>query len=247
MAQTPPHTTLPGTSFSASTPDLPFQERHKKQLIALSKRVLEKVQESGVTTGNQIAKEILAQEPEETQEGEFKNIQRRVYDALNVLHALNVISKERNEIKYRGLVSREDVSSLQQRLEAKRLKLRERRRVLSEQFLQYVSLKKLVERNNGSSTEGKVGLPCVVALGEGKSTVEVGQERVLVSSERPLTLLNDTQILAKLGLHRVSPEELSEDLPSELLRLMQAREEERETASLDFVKLYFQIKAPKST
>ena len=232
-------------SFTASSPDLPFQERHKKQLIALSKRVLEKVQASGVTTGNQIAKEILAQEPEDTQEGEFKNIQRRVYDALNVLHALNVISKERNEIRYRGLVSKEDVPTLQQRLEAKRSKLHERKRVLSEQFLQYVSLKKLLQRNAGNQPDGKVALPCVVALGEGSSTVEVGQDRVLVSSEHPLTLLNDTQILAKLGLHRVATEELSETLPAELLRLVQAREEEQEAANLDFVKLYFQIKSPK--
>lgn len=245
MAETPPRNGLHGTSFGTPTPDLPFQERHKKQLIALSKRVLEKVQESGVTTGNQIAKDILAQEPEDTQEGEFKNIQRRVYDALNVLHALNVISKERNEIRYRGLVSREDVSSLQQRLEAKRQKLKDRRRVLSEQFLQYVSLKKLVERNSGQAAAGKVSLPCVVALGEGKSTVEVAPERILVSSERPLTLLNDTQILAQLGLHRVAPEDLSEDLPGELLRLMQTRDEETETANLDFVKLFFQIQSPK--
>lgn len=245
MAATPPETVMPGQGFSASTPDLPFHERHKKQLIALSKRVLEKVQESGVTTGNQIAKEILAQEPEETQEGEFKNIQRRVYDALNVLHALNVISKERNEIRYRGLVSREDVCTLQQRLEAKRLKLRDRRRVLSEQFLQFVSLKKLLERNAGDRPGGKVDLPCVVALGEGQSTVEVGQDRVLVSSDRPLTLLNDTQILARLGMHKVAAEDLSEDLPSDLLRLMEMREEEREATNLDFVKLFFQIKSPR--
>ena len=243
MAATPPKVATPGT-FPA-TPDLPSQERHKKQLIALSKRVLEKVQASSVTTGNQIAKEILAQEPEDTQEGEFKNIQRRVYDALNVLHALNVISKERNEIRYRGLVSREDVSSLQQRLEAQRAKLSDRRRVLSEQFLQYVSLKKLIQRNSGNQPEGKVDLPCVVALGEGASTVEVGQDRVLVSSERPLTLLNDTQILARLGLHRVTAEELSDTLPADLLRLMEAPEEERESANLDFVKLFFQIKSPR--
>lgn len=242
MATTPP-AAVPLGAFPA-TPDLPFQERHKKQLIALSKRVLEKVQASSVTTGNQIAKEILAQEPEDTQEGEFKNIQRRVYDALNVLHALNVISKERNEIRYRGLVSREDVRFLQQRLEAQRVKLSERRRVLSEQFLQYVSLKKLLQRNSGKQQEGKVDLPCVVALGEGASTVEVGQDRVLVRSDRPLTLLNDTQILAQLGLHRVAADELSDSLPADLLRLIEAREEEREAANLDFVKLFFQIKSP---
>ena len=33
---------------------------------------------------------------------DFKNVQRRVYDALNVLSALNIIDKDRNRIKYRG-------------------------------------------------------------------------------------------------------------------------------------------------
>jgi hypothetical protein len=33
---------------------------------------------------------------------DFKNIQRRVYDALNVLSALNIITKDRNKISYRG-------------------------------------------------------------------------------------------------------------------------------------------------
>lgn len=32
-----------------------------------------------------------------------KNIRRRVYDALNVLMAMNIISKEKKEIKWVGL------------------------------------------------------------------------------------------------------------------------------------------------
>ena len=32
-----------------------------------------------------------------------KNIRRRVYDALNVLMAMNIISKEKKEIKWIGL------------------------------------------------------------------------------------------------------------------------------------------------
>lgn len=33
---------------------------------------------------------------------DFKNVQRRVYDALNVLSALEVINKDRNKISFRG-------------------------------------------------------------------------------------------------------------------------------------------------
>ena len=248
MASTPPATLSP-TRPQATTPsDSHLQERHKKQLISLSRRVLQKVQESGVTTGNQIAKEILSQEPVETQEGEFKNIQRRVYDALNVLHALNVISKERNEIRYKGLISREDVFVLQKRLESKRSKVRDRRKMLIEHFLQYVSLKRLLERNQKLETKSKVALPCLVALSSGKSSVQVGNDSLAISGERPFTLLNDTQILAKIGLHRVTQEDLNEDLPADLVRFVSEKEREERTAeaNVDFVKLFHQISTPKS-
>lgn len=33
---------------------------------------------------------------------DFKNVQRRVYDALNVLSALDVIDKDRNKISFKG-------------------------------------------------------------------------------------------------------------------------------------------------
>lgn len=35
---------------------------------------------------------------------DFKNVQRRVYDALNVLSALCIIHKDRNRIHYKGIL-----------------------------------------------------------------------------------------------------------------------------------------------
>jgi len=37
------------------------------------------------------------------QQYDEKNIRRRVYDALNVLMAMDIISKEKKEIKWKGL------------------------------------------------------------------------------------------------------------------------------------------------
>ena len=34
---------------------------------------------------------------------DFKNIQRRVYDAVNVLEALGVVTKEKNMLTYQGI------------------------------------------------------------------------------------------------------------------------------------------------
>lgn len=66
-----------------------------------------------MTTGTQIANEILDLykkfcEVREShlkfnQKVDFKNVQRRVYDALNVLNALDIIRKEKNQIFYNPL------------------------------------------------------------------------------------------------------------------------------------------------
>ena len=102
----------------------PLQDRNKK-LINLSRQVLEHVRSTEKTTGNQIAKEIINGFSDKVVEADFKNIQRRVYDALNVLNALSIISKHRNEIKYRGLVDRNDITLLQNKINLRKAEIEE--------------------------------------------------------------------------------------------------------------------------
>lgn len=49
-----------------------------------------------------------ASSPQSDQSFDQKNIRRRVYDALNVLMAMNIISKEKKEIKWIGLPTNSD-------------------------------------------------------------------------------------------------------------------------------------------
>lgn len=73
---------------------------HKKKLVFLSKRVYEKARELRVTNGTNIAREILEESRKLKMNFDFKNVQRRVYDALNVLTALDMIKKDRNKIEF---------------------------------------------------------------------------------------------------------------------------------------------------
>ena len=72
-------------------------------------QVCEKVQAKGSTSYNEVADELVAEltDPRCTsptdQQYDQKNIRRRVYDALNVLMAMNIISKEKKEIRWLGL------------------------------------------------------------------------------------------------------------------------------------------------
>ncbi|CAJ0966114.1 unnamed protein product [Ranitomeya imitator] len=86
-------------------------EKSGKGLRHFSMKVCEKVQTKGTTSYNEVADELVAeftssagQLPSDSAYDQ-KNIRRRVYDALNVLMAMNIISKEKKEIKWIGLPS----------------------------------------------------------------------------------------------------------------------------------------------
>ena len=72
-------------------------------------KVCEKVQAKGVTSYNEVADELVNELTDPRcasptdQQYDQKNIRRRVYDALNVLMAMNIISKEKKEIRWLGL------------------------------------------------------------------------------------------------------------------------------------------------
>ncbi|KAI9321594.1 E2F/DP family winged-helix DNA-binding domain-containing protein [Dichotomocladium elegans] len=67
------------------------ETRASKGLRHFSKQVCDKVAEKGVTTYN------------EKRSFDQKNIRRRVYDALNVLMAMNIIAKDKKQIKWLGI------------------------------------------------------------------------------------------------------------------------------------------------
>ena len=66
-----------------------------KKLVYMSLRVLEEIQQHQVTTGTDIATKIMQTCSLKL---DFKNVQRRVYDALNVLCALGVTVKNKNQV-----------------------------------------------------------------------------------------------------------------------------------------------------
>ena len=76
-------------------------------------KVCEKVEQKARTTYNEVADELVAEFAIEAAEGptrsaqdqayDEKNIRRRVYDALNVLMAMNIIAKRKKEIMWKGL------------------------------------------------------------------------------------------------------------------------------------------------
>lgn len=78
-----------------------------------------------------------------------KNIRRRVYDALNVLMAMDIISKEKKQITWKGLPSsaHHDLDVLQRERRGRLEEVRRKQECLQELLVQNICFSNLVRRN----------------------------------------------------------------------------------------------------
>ncbi|KAJ6778299.1 TRANSCRIPTION FACTOR DP [Salix koriyanagi] len=190
-------------------------DKSGRGLRQFSMKVCEKVESKGTTTYNEVADELVAEFADPTnsvstpdqQQYDEKNIRRRVYDALNVLMALDIISKDKKEIQWKGL-PRTSLSDIEE-LKAERLGLRNRiekkAAYLQELEEQFVGLQNLIQRNeqlysSGNAPSGGVSLPFILVQTRPHATVEVeiSEDMQLVHfdfNSTPFELHDDNYVL----------------------------------------------------
>lgn len=118
-------------------------------------KVCEKVKQKGTTTYNEVADELVAEFTNPNSNNSLadqydqKNIRRRVYDALNVLMAMNIISKEKKEIRWIGLPtnSLQECHQLEKEVQKKLITLKEKEKQLDDLILNQIAFKNLAQRN----------------------------------------------------------------------------------------------------
>ena len=185
--------TTPGSAVSTGavghTPeDTPGDkaEKNGKGLRHFSMKVCEKVESKQTTTYNEVADELVAEfsKPDDPkfcadQAYDEKNIRRRVYDALNVLMAMEIITKQKKEIMWKGLpaTSGRDLGAL--RAEKKRVQqqIEKKNAYLAELVEQYNSYQSLLQRNAARTELGMmpsgISLPFILVQTKPQATVEV--------------------------------------------------------------------------
>ncbi|XP_009595017.1 transcription factor-like protein DPB isoform X1 [Nicotiana tabacum] len=190
-------------------------DKSGRGLRQFSMKVCEKVESKGRTTYNEVADELVAEfsdptnshESSDQRQYDEKNIRRRVYDALNVLMAMDIISKDKKEIQWKGL-PRTDANDIEE-LKAERLSLRNRiekkAAYLEELEEQYVGLQNLIKRNkqlygSGNAPSGGVALPFILVQTRPHATVEVeiSEDMQLVHfdfNSTPFELHDDNYVL----------------------------------------------------
>ncbi|CAL1276171.1 unnamed protein product [Larinioides sclopetarius] len=195
-------------------------EKGGKGLRHFSMKVCEKVRKKGTTSYNEVADELVAEfsDPHRhmcptDQAYDQKNIRRRVYDALNVLMAMNIISKEKKEIKWLGLPtnSAQEYHNLEKEKLKRIEKIRLKTQHLQELILQQIAIKNLVARNKemerqrkGPPPTNKIRLPFIL-LNTHKDTVidcsiSGDKKEYKFCFNDVFQISDDTDVLKRMGL-----------------------------------------------
>ncbi|XP_023745950.1 transcription factor-like protein DPB [Lactuca sativa] len=184
-------------------------------LRQFSMKVCEKVESKGRTTYNEVADELVAEfadprnsdQPPDQQQYDEKNIRRRVYDALNVLMAMDIISKDKKEIQWRGLprTTLNDIEELKSERIAIKNRIEKKAAYLRELEDQHIGLQNLIQRNeqlygSGNAPSGGVALPFILVQTRPHATVEVeiSEDMQLVHfdfNSTPFELHDDNYVL----------------------------------------------------
>lgn len=160
-------------------------QRPNKGLRHFSMKVCEKVESKGTTSYNEVADELVAELKDGTMEDgicyDEKNIRRRVYDAINVLMALDIIAKEKKAIIWKGFPTNRTAAQQAQQLQAAQSaavdEVGRKAQYLADLIDQQKALKHLLQRNGGNP-EGSVNgtalhLPFILVQSKPDATVEV--------------------------------------------------------------------------
>lgn len=231
---------IPVAPSASSVSSKPF-----KGLRHFSMMVCKKVEEKGVTSYNEVADELVQQVVSERRKEDpnskfdEKNIRRRVYDALNVLMAMDIIIKEKKAISWKGLPTsaHADLDMLQREREYRLKEVERKREVLRELLVQQICFRNLVSmnyrrnsgaappetpRNSGNNNkEHKIPLPFIVVNTHSSAVIQCNMSRdltdVMFDFSQPFEINDDNTVLKRLGMHRTDRKTLEEILPEDFL------------------------------
>nr|CAD7453349.1 unnamed protein product [Timema tahoe] len=194
-------------------------EKVGKGLRHFSMKVCEKVRKKGTTSYNEVADELVSEftnpalMASPSDQYDQKNIRRRVYDALNVLMAMNIISKEKKEIRWLGLPT----NSMQECMNLEKEKQRRVDRIhaktlkLQELILQQISFKSLVERNRINEERSgpplpntAIQLPFIIVNTSKKTVIDCSishdKKEYLFSFDDKFEIHDDIEVLKRMGM-----------------------------------------------
>ncbi|KAM5292036.1 transcription factor Dp-2 isoform 3-T3 [Ctenodactylus gundi] len=195
-------------------------DKNGKGLRHFSMKVCEKVQRKGTTSYNEVADELVSEFTSSNNHlaadsaYDQKNIRRRVYDALNVLMAMNIISKEKKEIKWIGLPtnSAQECQNLEVKKQRRIERIKQKRAQLQELLLQQIAFKNLVQRNRQNELQNQgppavnstIHLPFIIINTSRKTVIDCSissdKFEYLFNFDNTFEIHDDIEVLKRMGM-----------------------------------------------
>ncbi|EEC45914.1 e2f-dp, partial [Phaeodactylum tricornutum CCAP 1055/1] len=177
-----------------------------------SKMVCKKVEEKGTTSYNEVADELVdtvkKEFLKENPHGNFdeKNVRRRIYDVLNVFMAMDIISKDKKAIVWKGLPSsaHQDIEMLTRERDFRMQEIHRKREALQHLLTQQVCFRNLVQHNHARGlandpNDHKIPLPFIVVNTHSSAVIQCNMSReltdVMFDFSAPFEINDDNMIL----------------------------------------------------
>lgn len=205
----------------------------------MSIKICEKVKRCGRTTCSEVAEELLQVIRKEHVEAgdskvcDEKNIRRRLYDALNVLEAVNVVTKDSKDITWKGMPTdhQHEYRRLKAERDVRKKRMKDKEEALREQLMQQVSYSNLVRYNERRDQAhhvrlgDKIPLPFVIfnahPYAEVHCDASCDLSHVMLNVNAPFALHDDNSILRQMGLNQTTIADLQLMLPEDMLNYCQ--------------------------
>eukprot|EP00824_Muranothrix_gubernata_P022758 TRINITY_DN565_c0_g1_i3.p1 TRINITY_DN565_c0_g1~~TRINITY_DN565_c0_g1_i3.p1 ORF type:complete len:365 (-),score=14.34 TRINITY_DN565_c0_g1_i3:41-1135(-) len=189
-----------------------------KKMIFLSNQVFSLIRERKVVCGTELAVTLMNEYKKKGVNVEFKNIQRRVYDAINVLTALNFIEKKSHgEVVYK---MQKQMPNLEQEKKVKK-RIADKTKQLFESLSLYNNLQCLFQANRKRikeiPEEQKVRFPFVLLNLNSSAKAQIRlngkKNNGAIFCDSPPSLTNEGQLLNNLMMKRIITLETKQSSP----------------------------------
>lgn len=211
--------------------------KNQKGLRHFSMKVCEKVKEKGTTTYNEVADELVREfallkdlDPDSSGKSyDEKNIRRRVYDALNVLMAMDIVQKAKKEIIWKGLPSNaaQDLERLEREKISRINSIAKKKKQLEDLLMQQIAFRNLINRNEkrlDTPLDQRIPLPFIVVNTSQETVVkcEMGEDRtdIFFSFTKPFEINDDNEILKRMGMNHTTKKDLPKLIPHQLIQYL---------------------------
>ena len=198
------------------------KEITRNSLISISKEVYKFIKQKHYTKGSDVTNHILEVLSSKKAKLNYKNIQRRVYDAINVMCAIGLINKEKGNITFisnddkilnkenSNIINFNKENNLENNQDIKinliKNNIKEKQNELISNFCREYFYKKLFDMNQNqykrSTTIDKLDFPFYIITLENGCNYKIKQNednsRVVIFSDKPYSIINPDNIIKKL-------------------------------------------------